>query len=438
MYLKLALRNAKRSVRNYFLYITTMTILVAIMTVSDCLAVTGKMQGFQTASLPLLITLILVILAGYINRFLLKERAKEFANYLLLGMERSSLSRMFFMELLAIGLLCFVLGSLIGSGAFLLLCFLGNAGIQMSFLMQSLMQSFLYFCAAELFSGFRVKKNIDRLEIRELMIEGKRNQSTGSRLQAWRWGALSAVSLLCFTGLLLGIAWLPEAMETVMISMVSIPLLLSVFSFYKWLYHFLSVKRQTECWSLYRRDRLYVIAQMTTQRPVMSGVFCSCLIFSAMAFVIGVIMLQPGIRIFGAENQQQWMGFLQISMCIIFIVIYFSILSLQQMTELKQRAWDVRLLHSMGKDRAQIRELIRKQILIKLSVPTVMCAVHLLIAAPLVNGRLNREFPPAMQNVVLKSAGCFLICFFLLYLCYFGVVCAMCRHYVELKGSDFI
>lgn len=92
MYLKLAFRNAKRSITNYLLYITTMIILVAIMTVSNGIAITGKAQGFQTVSLPLLITLILVILAGYINSFMLKERAKEFANYLLLGMERNNLS----------------------------------------------------------------------------------------------------------------------------------------------------------------------------------------------------------------------------------------------------------------------------------------------------------------------------------------------------------
>ena len=77
MYFKLSIRNAKRSIVNYLLYITTMTILLSIMEVSNCIAIVGKQVGFQTISLPILITLLLVILVGYIDSFILKQRAKE-------------------------------------------------------------------------------------------------------------------------------------------------------------------------------------------------------------------------------------------------------------------------------------------------------------------------------------------------------------------------
>lgn len=88
MYLKLSLRNAKRSIVDYLLYIVTMVILLSIMEVSNCIAIMGKIKaGFKTAALPILITIILVILVGYIDAFMLKQRAKEFANYILLGME---------------------------------------------------------------------------------------------------------------------------------------------------------------------------------------------------------------------------------------------------------------------------------------------------------------------------------------------------------------
>lgn len=91
MYFKLSIRNAKRSIVNYLLYCTTMTILLSIMEVSNCIAIVGKLVGFQTISLPILITLLLVILVGYIDSFMLKQRAKEFANYLLLGMEKKQI-----------------------------------------------------------------------------------------------------------------------------------------------------------------------------------------------------------------------------------------------------------------------------------------------------------------------------------------------------------
>lgn len=426
MYLKLAFRNAKRSITNYLLYITTMTILVVIMTVSNCMAVTGKVQGFQTASLPLLITLILIILAGYINSFMLKERAKEFASYLLLGMERNNLSWMFLIEFSVIGLLCFVIGTQIGSGIFIILCKFQNIKIQIAFMIQSLLQSFLYFCVVEFISMFWVKRNIDKLEIRELMIEKKRNRKLGRRRQVWLWGTLFMVSLFCLTGLLLGIAYLPDDVNSIMISLISLPLLLAVFTFYKWLYQFLAVKRQTESNSLYQNDRLYMIAQMATESAVMSGIFCICLIFSATSFVFGTLMLQPGVAIFD-DKTQQWMGFLQINLCIIFIVIYFSILSLQQIIEFKQRARDFQILHYIGKDKVQIKKMIKNQILIKLSLPTIMCIVPLSIAAPLVNSKLNTELNTVVQNIVLESVVWFLICFLILYLCYFFVVYAMCK-----------
>lgn len=93
MYLKLAFGNAKRSAFDYLLYIFTMIILVSIMCVSNCIAVSGQMQlGFGTASLPLLIVLIMVVLIAYINTFMMKQRAKEFATYSLLGMDKNKLS----------------------------------------------------------------------------------------------------------------------------------------------------------------------------------------------------------------------------------------------------------------------------------------------------------------------------------------------------------
>ena len=77
MYFKLSIRNARRSIVNYLLYIMTMTILLSIMEVSNCIAIVGKQVGFQTICLPILITSLLVILVGYIDSFILKQRAKD-------------------------------------------------------------------------------------------------------------------------------------------------------------------------------------------------------------------------------------------------------------------------------------------------------------------------------------------------------------------------
>ena len=61
MYLKLAIRNAKRSMLDYVLYIVSMILLTSVICLSNCIANWGDMQaGFQTMALPLLIVVIMV------------------------------------------------------------------------------------------------------------------------------------------------------------------------------------------------------------------------------------------------------------------------------------------------------------------------------------------------------------------------------------------
>lgn len=133
--------------------------------------------------------------------------------------------------------------------------------------------------------------------------------------------------------------------------------------------------------------------------------------------------------------EQQWMGFLQISMCIIFIVIYFSILSLLQVVELKQQAKSIRILHYMGKSQNELKKLIKKQTLAKLFIPTFMCFILLMIGTPFVNDKLNNTL--AMNNELLKAVGLFVVCFAVLYLCYFQVVYSIIRRYLKSSVKLF-
>lgn len=434
MYLKLALRNAKRSIGDYILYMMTMIILIVIMTISNCIAVIGMQADFQTISLPLLISLILVILTGYINGFMLKQRSKEFANYLLLGMEKGNLLRLFFTEFVAIGLACFVIGGLVCSGIYLMftvVIFKLDIEIQPFFLLQSLVQTFFYFCVIELFSMFQIGRSINKLQIRELMIEKKRNQKLGSKRHLRFWGVAFVTSLFSLLLLFFCSAFLCDDVANIITSIIVLPLTFAVFAFYKWLFQFLAEKRVNQSETLYRKNRLYIVAKLTSEgSAIMNSVFCLCLIFSMISFIFGVIMLQPGIEIFDVKNQQ-WMGFLQISLCIIFTVIYFSILSLQQIIEFKQAAKAFQILHFMGKTREQIRALVKVQVQIKLLIPTVMYFILLPIVVPLLNYKLNLILPVTARDILIKSVFWFLGCLLVLYLCYLFIVIVTTKQYVE-------
>lgn len=435
MYLKLAFRNAKRSVFDYLIYITTMTILIAIMFVSNCISAVGNLRyGFQTASLPLLIVLIMVVLVNYLNVFMLKQRAKEFANYLLLGMEKNKLSLMFMFEFSFIGFLCFFLGGLFGIAIY----FIGfsnefqlvNEPILQ--LMKITVETLLFFFIAEFISVLRIRKKVYSLQICELMNEKRRNQDLKvDRKNFWR--LLLIISFIGLVFLFSGVMGFPKNIELFSIAFISIPLLCFIFTFYKWLYAYLSEKRILQSDNLFQGNRLYQIAEMTTgtqTNALMNAIFCICLLFSAVSFVFGSLLLNNSIEIFD-NFTQKWMGFVQISICIIFMVIYFSVLSLIQTVELRQQANGLRILHYMGKSQGDIKSLIRNHIIFQMSLPVIMCIVLLLIATTFINHKLNTTFNILMHNSLISATGLFLLCFLLMYLCYFLIVYAISKRYIK-------
>lgn len=438
MYFKLALRNAKRSVVDYLLYILTMTILISIMFVSDYIAVTGRMvKGFQTASLPLLITVILIILTGYIDDFMLKQRAKEFANYMLLGMKKSTVVHLFLVEFFIIGLLCLAASVVICSG----ICFFvwtfkapldSRAGGFSGWFIQSLVHTCFYFFIIEIISMYGVKRRMDKMEIQQLMMERKRNQNMGNGRKYRFWSIWLAVSVTCMLCMFWGIAVLPEGAVSVIISFIAIPLLGTIFTFYKWLFQRFASERRKQTEEIYEKERLYIVAKLTSgtkTNALMNGVFCMCLLFSSMSFIFGTFMLQTQFFIWDADIQK-WMGFLQICLCLIFIVIYFSILSLQQMIDIRQQSREMKILSYMGRSSRQLKCLVKKQILLKLSIPMSACFLILAMGTPFVNYRLNTVLPEELGNIWLKSLGGFLLCFLVLYLCYCFIVFAMSWRYI--------
>lgn len=429
MYLKLTLRNAKRSMLDYLLYIFSMAVLAAIIYLSNFLANLGGMRaGFRTVSLPLLVVIVMAVLADCIHTFIVKQRAKEFATYMLLGMEKDKLSLMFLCELCIVGMVCFLMGTAVGIGLGFIYfyLFLGNGGDGFIAVItaKSSIQSFGYFCLIEVLSFFFIKRKIYKLQVIQLMQEKRRNRLMKEGRRRF-WGVMFVAGFLCFLLLLFGITFMEDGVMSGAVSVIAIPLLLCVFSFYQWVYALFASIRLGKKAVLYRGNRLYWMGEMTTGSGIGAGlhaVFGSCLIFSAVSFVFGVLLIGWDIPAFRQEEVWRWMGGLQIGICIIFMVVYFSILSLLQIIDLKKQAGNIRLLLHMGKSRSELKALLRTQILTKLFLPTLMPFAMLWLAAPFVNEKVNSILPMSMHHLVLYLMGGFTLGFFVLYLCYFCVV----------------
>ena len=112
LYVKLALRNLKRSLKEYSIYVFTVTITMTLLYAFFAIAFSGEMQDLVTTydniksimiMVSILVTLIIAWLIYYISNFILQKRSREFGMYLLLGMKRTQVSRMFLFEQLALG-----------------------------------------------------------------------------------------------------------------------------------------------------------------------------------------------------------------------------------------------------------------------------------------------------------------------------------------------
>lgn len=126
MYAKLIFKNAKRSVKDYLIYIVTMTICVTLF--YSFLSISseyyqpdiGSEYDFALLSDGMkiaicLITLCLLFLIRFVNHYMLRRRQKEFAVQSIMGMEQKIIAGLFFAETLIMGMISIVLGIFFGA-----------------------------------------------------------------------------------------------------------------------------------------------------------------------------------------------------------------------------------------------------------------------------------------------------------------------------------
>lgn len=127
MYFKLALKNVKKSYKDYFVYFMTLMISVALFYLFNSFEAQQKILvideqasfGFTSIAIAMSVLSVLVafvfgFLILYANNFIMKRRKKELALYTLLGMKKSRMSRIFAYETIFVGLLSLISGISLG------------------------------------------------------------------------------------------------------------------------------------------------------------------------------------------------------------------------------------------------------------------------------------------------------------------------------------
>ena len=106
MYAKIVFRNAKRSIKDYLIYIVTMTICVTLFyaflsisssyykpDIDSAYDVTMLSDGMKLAICT--VALLLLFLIRYVNNFMLRRRQKEFAIQSVMGIEQKTIGWLF-------------------------------------------------------------------------------------------------------------------------------------------------------------------------------------------------------------------------------------------------------------------------------------------------------------------------------------------------------
>ena len=188
---KLAFRNVKRSIKDYIIYLITITIsfslIFALNLVSSSKAVIDLSKGLDTFAYVLyginaIVILVISYLINYTTKFMFQKRSKEFGMYMLLGIKKKKITKMFLLENLLIGLIALVIAIPIGfiASQFMSMIIVSLLGLPQAIFIELNLASIgllvLYFAIIYILVLFRANRRMKKINIHELLYLEKQNE----------------------------------------------------------------------------------------------------------------------------------------------------------------------------------------------------------------------------------------------------------------------
>ncbi len=211
---KLAFRNARRSMKDYLVYLLTMAAVAALMFAFNSLIFSEDIQRMCSEAVVLtvmlgvvtfFIVLIVAWLINYMAKFMLEKRSREFATYLLIGLKKKELSRLYMTENLLIGTAAFILGMAVGillqqvimTVFFAVFSEEYNLHIEMN--LWCLLMTVCCYFACYLFALMRNKRVFKKMSIAQLFTMEKKNDEFKIRHEKIRqWLFILAAAYILF------------------------------------------------------------------------------------------------------------------------------------------------------------------------------------------------------------------------------------------------
>ena len=193
MYAKLIFKNAKRSGKDYLIYIVTMTLCVTLFyaflsissthyhpTIGAEYNISLLAGGMKLAICG--ISLLLLFLIHYVNRFMLRKKQSEFAVEATLGMEQKTIGLLFFGETFFLLIFSVSVGILLGMivsqviTAMLLASFGEPYAFSWSFFPDTVLLTVGFFVVCQILVGVGNVRILNKSRIIELMTANRQNE----------------------------------------------------------------------------------------------------------------------------------------------------------------------------------------------------------------------------------------------------------------------
>lgn len=192
----LSTRNAKRQASQYLLYFISMIGVVALIygfnalifsdIVSDLaniMSQTGSNElGYMIVLFSIVIVFILGWFVGYMMNFMLRKRSQELSTYMILGIEKKQITKMFMTENSLIGLVALIIGWLLGIlfaeilEAIVNNMFGSHYSLSPNFSLKAGGLTLLYFCMIYLIGLFSSRQKLKKMQLIDLLYYNDNNE----------------------------------------------------------------------------------------------------------------------------------------------------------------------------------------------------------------------------------------------------------------------
>lgn len=278
---KVAYRNAKKSINDYFIYLITMIIISALMFAFNSMIFSKdiiklcSMAGIMAAMIGVASVFIMFVVSWLINymvQFMMKKKSREFGVYLLIGMKKKEVSSLFIKENALVGVLAFFLGII--PGVFLQQVFTNifysiyrkAYSLKIQFSIWSFLLSLVLFLGIYFLALRKNKKKLKKMTIRDMMDFHKENEKYTKKNEKLK-GVLFFISIAYF--ILFDILLLNNKYTIKTVWIFIGLLVVAIYLFYLGISSFVVSYIRNKSKGIYKKERLFLLRQFSAKLRTM-------------------------------------------------------------------------------------------------------------------------------------------------------------------------